>query len=166
MRTITKAIVQLFIVVQIFISAGVANAETKVACIGDSITALGWPTILGQKLGAGYTVGNFGVSGTNMCKGGLQSYWDSAQYTPSHDFAPNIVVIMHGTNDSTTITWPNCASHFAADYEAFIDTYTSLPSHPKVYLNTPPPVGAAVFGQQEPVIEDEIIPAIKEVAKK
>ena len=39
-RNIAKAIGQLSVVILIFISAGVAYADTKVACIGDSITAL------------------------------------------------------------------------------------------------------------------------------
>src|SRR5437870_2907667 len=109
-RQITTAIVQLFFVVQAFIFAGVANAQTmKVACVGDSITARpsGWCGYLGTALGSGYMAQTFGVSGTTLLKntGGLGSYSASSQYKPSHDFAPNIVVIMLGTNDSMPRNW-------------------------------------------------------------
>ena len=102
----TTAIVRLFAVVLISIAADVAHAETKVACVGDSITALptSWCGDLSTKLGAGYTVSNFGVSGTNLLKDIAQPYWTSAEFTPSHDFAPDIVIIMLGTNDSIPST--------------------------------------------------------------
>jgi MYXO-CTERM domain-containing protein len=167
MRTIKKAMVQLFVVVQICIFAGVANAETKVACIGDSITALptSWCGVLSTKLGAGYNVGNFGVSGTTLLENTMQAYKNCAQYTPSHDFAPNIVVIMLGTNDSMPRNWANKAD-FVGDYEALIDSYTSLPSHPKAYVNFPPPASEDnVFTISGNTIEKEMIPLIKEVAK-
>jgi acyl-CoA thioesterase-1 len=167
MRTIKKAIVQLFVVVQILIFARVANAETKVACVGDSITALptSWCGVLSTKLGAGYNVGNFGVSGTTLLENTMQAYKNCAQYTPSHDFAPNIVVIMLGTNDSMPRNWANKAD-FVGDYEALIDSYTSLPSHPKAYVNLPPPASEDnVFTISGNTIEKEMIPLIKEVAK-
>src|SRR6476620_9108939 len=96
-RNINRAIVQSFVFVQILFAAGVANAQMKVACVGDSITALpsGWCGYLGTDLGSGYTAMTFGVSGTTLLKntGGLGSFSASSGYKPSHDFAPNIVVI-------------------------------------------------------------------------
>src|SRR5436190_18515449 len=87
--------------------AAPAAAATKVACIGDSIThgagATGpnkYPSWLGHLLGGAYQVGNFGVSGSTMMMGPGASYWKTTTFADSKAFAPNIVVIMLGTNDS------------------------------------------------------------------
>jgi lysophospholipase L1-like esterase len=168
-RNIAQAIVQLSAVVLICISAGVANAQTvKVACIGDSITALpsSWCGTLSTKLGSGYMVSNFGVSGTNLAKNVSQPYWSSAQYTPSHTFAPNIVVIMLGTNDAFTASWSSAKTHFVADYEELLDTYTSLASKPKPYMIIPTPIGTSPFGHDGNLLATEVVPLVKEVAMK
>ena len=163
-RNVVLVIVQLFCVVQA-LSAGVASAETKVACVGDSITALptSWCGDLSEKLGTGYDVANFGVSGTNLLKDIGQPYWTCAQFTPSHDFAPNLVLIMLGTNDGIPRTWEG-KDHFVADYEALIDSYTSLASHPRVYAMLPPPAGTGPFGHSGELIANEVIPMIEQAA--
>lgn len=166
-RKIAKAIVQLSVVALILVSAGIANAQTvKVACVGDSITALpsSWCGTLSTKLGSGYMVMNFGVSGTNLAKNVAQPYWTSAQFTPSHTFNPNIVIIMLGTNDAFTRSWSSAMGHFVADYEELIDTYTSLSSKPKPYIIIPTPIGTSPFGHDGDLLATEVIPLIKEVA--
>lgn len=168
LRRVTVSIIQLYIVVQLFISAGVANAQMKVACVGDSITApaTGWCSALGTKLGSGYTTKTFGVSGTTLLKNvGQPAFSSSAQYKPSHDYAPNIVVIMLGTNDSASRNWSAGKSHFVQDYEELIDSYTSLATKPTVFLNTPPPASDDnQFTISGTTIEKEINPLIKQVA--
>ena len=165
-RSFTKVIVQLSAVVQIAIFAGAAHAATKVACVGDSITALpsSWCGDLSTKLGSGYTVQNFGVSGTNLEKTVGQPYWTSAEFTPSHDFAPDIVVIMLGTNDAQPAVWSAGMSHFIADYNALLDSYISLASHPTPYIILPTPIGYSPFGHTGALIPDAIDPDIKQVA--
>ena len=144
---------------------GLASAATNVACVGDSITeGSGWCEALGTKLGADYSVSNFGVSGTTLLKSGDYPYWDCSQYTPSHDFLPNIVVIMLGTNDSKPQNWAH-KSEFVADYEALIDTYTSLASSPAIYVNLPPPAGQNSYGISGTIIEDEVLPLVRQVAE-
>jgi MYXO-CTERM domain-containing protein len=167
-RNVTVAVVQLVAVVQIFIAAGLAHAQMKVACVGDSITApaTGWCSALGTALGSGYTTKTFGVSGTTLLKNvGQPAFSSSAQYKPSHDYAPNIVVIMLGTNDSATRNWSAGKDHFVKDYEELIDSYTSLASKPTVFLNTPPPASDDnMFTISGTTIEKEINPLIKQVA--
>ena len=145
--------------------ARAADAPIKVACVGDSITQnSGWSDKLGAKLGAGYTSTNYGVSGTTLLKKGDNPYWGTAAYTQSHAANPDIVVIMLGTNDSKPFNWNAHKGEFVGDYEALIDSYAALPSHPKIYLNLCPPAGTNGYQIVGSVIENEVIPDIKEVA--
>ena len=62
-RKTAQGIVLLAVIALFSVSDGIANAQTvKVACVGDSITALpsSWCGTLSTKLGAGYMVMNFG----------------------------------------------------------------------------------------------------------
>jgi lysophospholipase L1-like esterase len=137
----------------------------KVAGVGDSITQLSqWPQKLGTLLGAGYTATNYGVSGTTLLKKGDSPYWNTTAFTQSHTDNPDIVVIMLGTNDSKPFNWNPHKGDFVGDYEALIDSYTELPSHPKVYLNLCPPAGTNGYMIDGTVIANEILPLIKQVA--
>ena len=167
-QTIT-AIAQLILATLVFTSADIANAQTKkVACVGDSITApaTGWCRHLGTKLGSGYMTQTFGVSATTLLSDvGQPAYVTSNQYKPSQDFAPNIVVIMLGTNDSMPRNWNAGKDHFVSDYEELIDSYTSLASKPMVVLNTVPPASDDnQFTISGMIIEEEINPLIKQIA--
>jgi acyl-CoA thioesterase I len=162
----TNLTILLLSVVLIWTSAGVAHAQAKkLACVGDSITALSssWCGVIAKKMPE-WMVKNFGVSGTNLAKGVGQPYWSSAQYKPSHDFLPNLVVIMLGTNDGVPRVWQGGKSHFVMDYEELIDTYEDLSSKPRVYLIIPIPAGTGPFGHDPNIIADEVGPAVKMVA--
>jgi MYXO-CTERM domain-containing protein len=146
------------------LSPTLTQGAIKVACVGDSITQnSGWCEALGTKLGSEYQASNFGVSGTTLLKAGDSPYWTSAKFTPSHDFAPNIVVIMLGTNDSKPRNWSQKAA-FVTDYAALIDSYASLATHPSIYINLPPPAGTNTYSISGTVIANEIIPLIRQVA--
>ena len=113
-----------------------AQLGMKVACVGDSITAPrnGWCGYLGTKLGSGYMTQTFGVSGTTLLKNvGQPAFSSSNQFKPSQDYAPNIVVIMLGTNDSMPRNWNAGKDHFVQDYEVLIDSYTALASKPMIF---------------------------------
>ncbi len=151
------------------LAARSAAAVTVVACVGDSITQntpqnLGWSDRLGLRLGANYRANNYGVSGTTLLKKGDFPYWNTPAFTQSHASGPGIVVIMLGTNDSKPQNWGPHKPEFVGDYEALIDTYSALPSHPKIFLNLCPPAGANGFGISGAVIENEMIPLIRQVA--
>ena len=148
-------------------------AVVKVACVGDSITAgagassaaTAYPAQLANLLGGGYTVGNFGHSGTTLLKNGDFPYWSVAEFASSDLFAPDIVVIMLGTNDSKPQNWGGFSAQFPADYSDLIDHYRALPSHPLVFCCLPCPVyGAGNFGITSPVVQTGVIPAILQVA--
>jgi acyl-CoA thioesterase-1 len=140
-------------------------APIKVACVGDSITQnSGWSDKLGMRLGAGYTSTNYGVTGTTLLKQGDSTYWTTPAFTQSHSSNPDIVVIMLGTNDSKPQNWNAHKGEFVGDYEALIDSYAALPSHPKIYLNLCPPAGTNGYGISGTVIENEVLPDIKQIA--
>jgi MYXO-CTERM domain-containing protein len=147
------------------LAATPARAAIGVACVGDSITQnSGWSDKLGVRLGAGYTSTNYGVTTTTLLKKGDTPYWNTGAFTQSHQSNPAIVVIMLGTNDSKARNWDTYKGEFVADYEALIDTYSVLPSHPQIFLNLCPPAGTNGFGISGTVIENEIVPLIRQVA--
>lgn len=93
-----------------------AAAPIKIACVGDSLTDgskssggkkgdTAYPAWLGRILGSSYDVRNFGAAGDTLLRGTGWSYWDSAEFRQSKEFAPDIVIIMLGTNDFKDAYW-------------------------------------------------------------
>jgi lysophospholipase L1-like esterase len=153
-----------------------ARAATKVACVGDSITfGLGLPAgrrytdALSGLLGAGWTVRNFGDSGKTAMKmpaPGNVSYWATTTFADSKSFAPDLVVIMLGTNDSKTANWRGGANTFEADYRALIATFAALPSNPHIQVALPPPALLPSNTVSPQVIAEEIGPILRRVAQE
>jgi acyl-CoA thioesterase-1 len=149
-----------------------AHGAIKVACVGDSITqgvgttgGNSYPTALGRLLGAGYQVGNFGDSGSTMMKAPAStSYWITPAFGNSKTFAPDVVVIMLGTNDSKTNVWKGGNNTYRADYRAMIAELAALPSRPRLHLALPPPALTTNFTISGPVIQNDIIPLIRAIA--
>src|SRR5882724_3816924 len=150
--------------------ANQSMASIKIVCIGDSITSgsgttLGnsYPEQLGRLLGSGYIVGNYGVSGRTMLKSGDNPYWITSQFTNSGNASPDIVVIMLGSNDAKPQNWDDKAN-YVPDYNAMIDHYRNLPSHPRVYINTCPTVyGSGNYDITDAVVTGEIAPLIRQI---
>jgi MYXO-CTERM domain-containing protein len=156
--------------------ASTASAQTKVACVGDSITAGAgstagndYPSVLGRLLGAGWQVHNFGDSGKTMMKMPAnpagESYWLQPTYPASKAFGPAIVVIMLGTNDSKTANWRGGNNMYDADYRAMIGEYQALASKPRVFAVLPPPSTMPSFTIDGAVIRDQIVPIIRKIAR-
>jgi acyl-CoA thioesterase I len=153
------------------VSGGEA-AKIKVACVGDSITAgsgagpkEAYPTVLGNLLGEKYEVGNFGRSAATLLKKGDSPYWKTEQYPKSDAFAPHIVVIMLGTNDTKKQNLPHI-DEFAADYKELIEHYRALPTHPTVYIVAIPPITKASFNMVPEASGGQIVPLIHKVAEE
>jgi acyl-CoA thioesterase I len=149
------------------------EAVTRIACVGDSITAgsglaspqtESWPARLGELLAPDYEVKNCGVSGATLLKNGNKPYWKVSAFAAATQFQPDIVIIALGTNDSKSVNWDAHQGEFAADANALIDHFASLPSAPKIYLALPPPAFSKGFGIMEPNTE-RIRVILREVAK-
>lgn len=146
----------------------------RVACVGNSITdgygvsfadENGYPALLGKKLGKGYHVKNFGVSGHSMLNKSECPYMRNDAYQWCKDFNPNIVVIKLGTNDSKAINW-QYKDEFMTDVQQMIDELKALPAHPEIYLAYPAKAMTSNFEISDSVIVNDIIPMIRKIAKK
>ena len=163
------------------------EGQLRVACVGDSVTyGFGvprrsvncYPAVLQKLLGEGYCVNNYGYSGRTACLMGDRPYRTERLCTESRMFAPDIVVILLGANDSKTFNWDTEVAgviaypgQFAFDYEELIAMYQELPSRPKVYLATPLPAyadgsGKVRYAIQPDVIREEILPTVRQLAEK
>jgi acyl-CoA thioesterase-1 len=148
-------------------------SPVRVACVGDSITrglsyssnpdTNSYPALLQQSLGLRYTVQNFGVGGSTLLKKGDKPYWNQPEFTASTDFAPQIVIIMLGTNDAKPKNW-QYKSEFTTDLTALVNHYRELPSAPAVYIATSPTAYFNAMNVTDDVISGEIVSLQKKTA--
>ena len=153
-------------------SACGGNEQIKVACIGDSITEGhgitiqsedGYPVVLNQILGNGYSVQNCGKSGTTMQKRADYPYWICKEFSNAMALNADIVVIKLGTNDTKPQNWN--ADRFKADYQSLIDTLKSNGRNPQIFVCTPAPAFSHGWGINDSVIVAGVIPAVTEIAQ-
>ncbi|MBV4189984.1 prolyl oligopeptidase family serine peptidase [Bacteroides fragilis] len=169
-----NAIISLFL---LFITVQYVAAQKKVikiACIGNSITyGVGtrnpakdsYPAVLGQMLGDGYEVRNFGVSARTMLMKGDNPYMKEERYRQALDYNPDIVTIKLGTNDTKPQNW-RYKSDFKNDMETMIRTLRALPSKPEIYLCYPIPAYAVQWGINDSIIVHGVMPVINRLAAK
>lgn len=121
------------------------SGQIKVACVGDSITygmlvknwyLRSYPKQLGNLLGDGYNVRNFGVSRRTAMATGDLPYEKEKRYRESLAYQPDIVFFMFGTNDSKPVNWKG-KEEFKKQYGKLLNGYLSLDSRPVIYLLTP-----------------------------
>ncbi len=149
------------------------NPEIRVACVGNSITfgaglqnrdRDSYPAVLGQMLGKGYKVGNFGVSGTTLLSAGDNPYIATSAYRQVFEFNPDIILIKLGTNDSKGQNWKHKAD-FEKDYQALIDTLRTIRTNLRILLCLP--AASYVNGSiKDSVIVHGVIPRIRTVAER
>ena len=145
-----------------FVCFALAQNPIKVACVGNSITQGpgrdnpdSYPLQMQAILGEAYEVVNFGVSGRTMLRKGDFPYWNEPQFQQVKDFAPDILVIMLGTNDSKPQNW-KFASEFRQDYLDMIAEFKkTMPIDGKVYVILPVPVTRENFGITPVVMDNE-----------
>ena len=115
----------------------IAQEKIKVACVGNSVTygyghknpaETSYPTQLQQLLGDDYEVRNFGHSGATLLNKGHRPYTTLPEYKAALEFAPDIIVIHLGLNDTDPRNWPNYRDEFFGDYTGIIDSFRK--AHP------------------------------------
>jgi lysophospholipase L1-like esterase len=145
----------------------------RVACVGDSITfgagvagreTNAYPAVLGRMLGARYAVRNFGRSGATLLRAGDLPYWTTDEFKAATAWAPDVVILQLGTNDSKPQNWAH-RDRFAADAGAMIAHFRALPSRPVVYLCLPVPVYQDRWGINEATVGGEVVPELRFVAQ-
>lgn len=148
------------------------SGVTKIACVGDSITegaGLVWqsktsyPVILDSILGPKYSVLNLGRSATTLQRKGDFPYWTAKEFYDVFALRPNIIIIKLGTNDTKPENWN--AKRFAADYQALVDTFKTIQSHPRIYVCLPVPVCQTKWGINDSTLTAGVIPAVELLAK-
>lgn len=146
-------------------------ARVRVACVGDSITqgsglakGQSYPSQLQVMLGDGWTVANFGLSGRTLLKKGDYPYWNEKIYQDALQSAPDVVIIMLGTNDTKPQNW-KFEAEFVADYTELVKSFQALACKPKIYLCRPCPVlESGNFGITGKYVKEEIL-RIDQLAK-
>ena len=163
------------------------EGQIRVACVGDSVTygfgiphfnTNSYPAALQKLLGDGYCVNNYGYSGRTGCLMGDRPYRVETLCTQSREFAPDIVVILLGANDSKPFNWDTQVAgtnvypeQFERGLKELITVYQELPSQPKVCVATPLPAYADSSGNvrydiRPEIITDEILPIVKRAAEE
>ncbi|MFA9388266.1 MAG: GDSL-type esterase/lipase family protein [Prolixibacteraceae bacterium] len=157
----------------LFVNAKAGDYHVRFAFMGNSITigsGLGnapvecYPSqiqlLLNQKYGDTCLVENFAVSGRTMLKKGDFPLWNEPQFQQSLDYAPDIVFIMLGTNDTKPYNWDDYGDEFIADYQSMIDTFKVRNPRCKFILAYPPPAFAVNYDIRNTVIVDGVLPAL------
>lgn len=150
-----------------------AQDVKKVACVGNSITfgagirnrdKDSYPAVLGQMLGDGYEVRNFGFSARTALNKGDHPYMKEQMYQDVLRYLPDIVVIKLGTNDSKPHNW-KFGKEFGRDLEAMVADFQKLASKPLIYLCFPAKAYNLNYGISDSVIINGVIPQIQRIAR-
>lgn len=125
-----------------YINTQAKEGQTKVACIGDSITyghgisdwtKNSYPVILQELLGEDYHVANFGSSGACVNPEGDQPYVNRDIHQEALEYDADIIVFMMGTNDAKPENWTDAES-FMEDYMELAESFMEGESTPEVYF--------------------------------
>ncbi len=150
--------------------------QIRIGCIGNSITygsGLSDPEtdcfpaqlqiMLEEGFGDTCSVQNFAVSGRTMLKNGDYPIWDEKEFASGYMYAPDILLILLGTNDSKPQNWDSCGHEFYDDYVSMIDTFSLRNPFIKFIVCYPPPAFEENWGIRDSVIVHGVIPAIDSV---
>ncbi|MBO5797084.1 MAG: hypothetical protein J6R77_01930, partial [Clostridia bacterium] len=162
------------------------QGKIRVACVGDSVTAGGFPTYVQQTLGETYDVRNFGVNSTTVQTDGKKetddkrgAYIHHGAYNDSKNFNPDVVFILLGSNDSKqgegkkegtydlVTNWKDgSAEAFERDLKALITSYRELEGKPEVVLVTSPKCFSTAWGAVPAIVNDTIVPLQRKIAEE
>lgn len=151
------------------------DKRIKLAFVGASITAGygtqnhtrdSYPAQLARRLGAGWQMRNFGVSATTLIHSGDVPYIGTEAYKNALEFAPDVLVIDLGGNDSKPQNFEAHPQDFVPDYKAMTEAFRKANAQVKIYAALPVPAFPENFGIRDTVIVEKIIPAVQQAAKE
>ena len=145
-----------FIGNSITIGDGLANPSTE--CYPAQLRLL-----LQEKYGDTCVIRNFAVSGRTMLKNGDYPFWINPEFMKCWYFAPEILFICMGTNDSKPQNWDIYGNQFYDDYKSMIDTFKVRNPFTKFIVCYPPPAYKVVYDIRDPVILNGVIPAVDSI---
>lgn len=144
----------------------------RVAAVGDSITYghawpdQSYPVYLANALGEDYSVGNYGHNGASVTGfgGSWEKYSNLAEYSSSIGFAPDVIVIMLGSNDANG--WANAQASYESDLRALITAYKTLfPNAEIILVTSPPTLENNAYGIPNDVVKNSVNPIQRKVAQ-
>ncbi len=147
----------------------------RVACVGNSITfgsglrdrqSECYPNQLQMRLGSGYRVENFGVSGATVLSTGDVPYCRQVAYRAALRYKPDLLIIKLGTNDSKAHNREKSSGQFIRDYKNIISSFRKANPGIRIMICLPVPVFGEAFGIRESVLKNEIRPAIEQIARE
>lgn len=155
-------------------SRGAPQPEpVRIACVGNSITfgdgmvnreQNSYPSQLQAMLGIGYDVRNFGKNAATLSRRGDTPYTEQPEYRDALAFLPHLVFIELGTNDSKPQNRLDRES-FRGDCLRLVESFSRLPTSPRVILVIPPPCFASgTFEISNEYIRDQITQRLRDVA--
>lgn len=164
--------------------ATTALGQTRVLFFGDShIYGTGttpstmvnsFPAQTGAILGAGYTIIKQGTKGAAVMDVDPASRVLTFNFANMAQVAPDVVVIMGGTNDADPDVWAwgwftdaytgQATSRFLWDYAQLVDGFRSLPTHPRVIICTPPPLNPAKTDPTYVAGLAQVVPLVHQLA--
>lgn len=149
----------------------------RIACVGNSITFGGqlknrkkdsYPTVLQKLVGKDYEVKNFGKPGATLLRKGDVPYIETDEFKQLYDYAPEVIILKLGTNDTKAKNW-QYNEDFYADYLQLIDTLKANPKRKaEVFVCAPTPsfLKNQTISANDSIIVNCICPIIQQVAKK
>ena len=146
----------------------------RIVCVGNSITEgygntsqeKAWPAQTNRLLGSRYAVLNCGVSGTTMFKNSEAPYWTTSNFIRAKEANPQILIIALGTNDAHPSRWNKLKAEFKSDYLAMVDEFRQSGKDPIIYVCLAPPLFGLAKADQNKVVEEDLIPLVKEIARE
>ncbi len=149
--------------------------KIRVACVGDSITygagvedreKNNYPAVLGSLIGSSFEVRNFGRSGATLSKAGDLPYWTTDEFKAATAWAPDVVILKLGTNDTKPQNWKGQEA-FRRDLEALLEHFRTLRNKPrtKVWVCLPVPVYGDQWGINDRTLEEGVIPVLMDTCQ-
>ena len=149
------------------------TGKKVIACIGDSITAGGYPSELQALIDAqyeDYAVYNFGEPGAILTSGDRFTYSDMAAFSASVAVEADVYIIMFGTNDTQKRLTNVDEASIREVYGNLMDAYMKANPDADIYvmlspyLYNEPGKDKIKFDLQLDMLENMILPIVAELA--